>query len=496
MANLFTRWLNPVISDAVQAQIGALVPGFRLDVAKVATKDLYNQNIFQWINAGQIIYDWEDTEKFVKEGYQRNADVYTCIDLIIKKGAECAYGVYEIKPGVSKKDLKVYENMCMADGVQAKMKAIQLKKQLFDEVKDTNNPILKLLANPNPRQNYEEWVSDLLGFFLCNGNGYVLGNSDSETNVEKKLWTQLYSMPSTFMQIVSGGYLMPILGYKLATTYAEPVAFPADQIHHFKTFNPDFTLTGANLYGQSPLKAIYRNIVKENKGNDELLKQMNNGGAMGFISPEGDGQTLTPTQLALLKEKIIEAKDGDLLMDRIFPSTGPLKWTQIGLPSTDLQLIESLNLDTKKIYAAFHIPITFSGSEEASTDNNVSHHGKQLIYNAVMPNLRKIKDAINTFVCRPYRKEQGKEYYFDFDISSYQEMQEDQKMLTDWLKEAWWVNPNEKREAQSFDLLDDPLMDKVYVPSNLVPLEDLSLDQAYNNASIKNPLSQDLAKTS
>jgi hypothetical protein len=27
-------------------------------------------------------------------------------------------------------------------------------------------------------------------------------------------------------------------------------------------------------------------------------------------------------------------------------------------------------------------------------------------------------------------------------------------------------------------------MEKVYVPANLVPIEDLSLDQAYNNATI------------
>jgi hypothetical protein len=40
----------------------------------------------------------------------------------------------------------------------------------------------------------------------------------------------------------------------------------------------------------------------------------------------------------VLKEKFIEAKRGETLMDRIFPSSGPLKWTQIGMPSTDLAI--------------------------------------------------------------------------------------------------------------------------------------------------------------
>jgi HK97 family phage portal protein len=479
---LLTRWFANDIQKAVAQSLTQI----NASLLPVVTSSIYNENIFQWIGAGQIIYDWEDTVKLVEEGYQRNADVYTCIDLIIKKGSECAFSLYEIKPGVTKKDLKIYENMCMAEGVQARMKSIQLKKQLFEEVKDAKNPILQLLEKPNPMQNYEEWISDLIGFFLCNGNGYILGNGASEEQVKRKLWTQLYAMPSTYMQIVSGGYLQPILGYKLATTYAEPVAFPADQICHFKTFNPDFTLMGTNLYGQSPLKAVYRNIIKENQGQDELLKQVKNGGAMGFISPDSnDGVGLTKPQLDLLKEKIIAAKGGEELMDRIFPSTGPLKWTQIGLASTDLQLIESLNLDTKKIYAAFHVPITFSGSEEASTDNNVSHHGKQLIYNAVMPVLRKVKDSINSFVCQPYEKASGKKYYFDFDISSYVEMQEDMEKLTKWLAESWWLTPNEKREAQNYDQSGDVLMDNVYAPANIVPIEDLSIDQAFNNAIIK-----------
>lgn len=479
---LITRWFANDIQKAVTESLTQI----NASLLPKMTSSLYNQNIFQWIGAGQVIYDWEDSTKFVTEGFQRNADVYTCIDLIIKKASECAYTLYEIKPGVTRKDLKLYENLSMAEGVQARMKTMQLKSQLFEEVNDAKNPIMQLIEKPNPMQNYEEWITDLIGFFLCNGNGYILGNSDSDVNISKKIWTQLYAMPSTYMQIVSGGYLQPILGYKLATTYAEPVAFPASQIHHFKTFNPDFTLTGANLYGQSPLKAVYRNIIKENQGNDELLKQVKNGGAMGFISPDtNDGTGLTKTQLDLLKEKIVAAKDGQELMDRIFPSTGPLKWTQIGLPSTDLQLIESLNLDTKKIYAAFHVPITFSGSEEASTDNNVSHHGKQLIYNAVMPNLRKVKDAVNAFVCEPYKKAFGKQYYFDYDISSFQEMQEDQQRLTEWLEKSWWINPNEKRRAQGYDELQDENMNKVYAPANIVPLEELSLDMAYNNAAIK-----------
>jgi phage portal protein BeeE len=301
---------------------------------------------------------------------------------------------------------------------------------------------------------------------------------------EKQIWSQLYSLPSQFIEIISGGMFEPIKGYQMRSVYMTEVPIPANQVVHFKSFNPDFTLTGAQLYGQSPIKAIYRNVLKENEGDSELLKQIRNGGAYGFISPDGPGASLTKDQMNVLKEKFVEAKRGETLMDRIFPSSGPLKWTQIGMPSTDLQLIESLNIDTKKIYAAFHVPIQFSGSESASTDNNMGWASKQLIYNATAPLSRKIRDAINKFVCEPYAKAYGKKYYFDFDFSSYPEMQEDMERLTSWLANSYWITPDEKRIAQGYDKISTKEMGNIYVPANLVPIEELSLDAAYNNATI------------
>lgn len=478
MANLITRLFAQDIQKAADTQMQQMMPMLQQQMA-----NLYNQNVFQWIGYNQMIIDYEDKTKFIQEGFQRNADVYTCIDLITKKVSECKYTLFEVKSGTSKNEIKYFDMLRMSDDPASRLKAIQLKEQLFEEVDDRKNPILQLLDNPNPMQNYEEWITDLAGFFLCTGDGYMMGNGVSPEAIEKKLWSELYSLPSHYMIIVSGGMFDPILGYKLATVYQQEVEIPAHQVHHFKSFNPDFTMTGASLYGQSPMKAVYRNILKENQGDAELLKQIRNGGAMGFISPDGDGVTLTKDQLGLLSDKIKGAKEGDTLMDRIFPSTGPLKWTQIGLPSTDLQLIESLNLDTKKIYSAYHVPMIYSSSEEASNMSNVSSAPKQLIYNAVGPVLRKIRDSINKFVCDPYAKANGVRYYIDYDMSSYPEMQADMKELTSWLSASYWITENEKRIAQGFDSKDGEFYEDAHVPANLVPSSDLSLDAAYNDVS-------------
>ena len=56
--------------------------------------------------------------------------------------------------------------------------------------------------------------------------------------------------------------------------------------------------------------------------------------------------------------------------------------------------------------------------------------------------------------------------------------------LTSWLNQSYWITPDEKRIAQGYDKISTAEMEKIYVPANLVPIEDLSLDQAYNNATI------------
>jgi hypothetical protein len=63
-------------------------------------------------------------------------------------------------------------------------------------------------------------------------------------------------------------------------------------------------------------------------------------------------------------------------------------------------------------------------------------------------------------------------------------MQEDMQKLTEWLSNSYWITPDEKRIAQGYDKISSPEMSKVYVPANLVPIEDLSIDEAYNNATI------------
>ena len=73
------------------------------------------------------------------------------------------------------------------------------------------------------------------------------------------------------------------------------------------------------------------------------------------------------------------------------------------------------------------------------------------------------------------------------DYTELPEMQQDMKALTDWLKDAWWIYPNEKRELQGYEKSTDPLMDEAWVPNNLTPMSQSQgdgFDQMLNDLGV------------
>ena len=72
---ILQKFFKADIEKAAVNQLQALMPGLQQQI----TANLYNQNVFGWIGNNQVVVDFEDKQKFVAEGFQKNADVYTCI---------------------------------------------------------------------------------------------------------------------------------------------------------------------------------------------------------------------------------------------------------------------------------------------------------------------------------------------------------------------------------------------------------------------------------
>lgn len=433
----------------------------------------YQTTMYGWLNNGQPVQMADNNFSYIQQGYQYNADVFSCIDLILSKLANCPPVVYEVtKENLPK--VQKYRNLLQSGTVEGYIKAKEIETKAMKEVYMPQ--ISDLLMSPNKYQTYMDFIKHYCGFYLLTGNSYVYFNGINPAN---RKWGEMYVLPAQFMQIISGGPFEPIKGYRVINQRffgSDIYDFEANNVSHLKSFNPNYTNYGSQLYGQSPLMASRLTLQKNKDGRIEANKQMVNGGARGILTPAVGGQPLNPDQAKDLKEQISKrvSSSSNELIDRIYAGAAPLSWQQIGLPVSDMMLLESLDYDRTDIANVYHVPITLLNNMDASTDNNVLTHAKQLIYNAVMPMANLASDKFTRDICPQYANG-NKTYIIQLDCTSLPEMSEDMTNVATWLSTAWWVNPNEKRTAMGMGTIVDPMMDKVVIPSNMMLLDDLGI---------------------
>lgn len=433
----------------------------------------YQTTLYGWLNNGQPVQLADNTFTYIQQGYQMNADVFSCVDLILTKLSLCTPTVFRVKKQ-NKTAVQKYRNFIQSGTKEGLYKALQIKAKTMDEVYFA--PISDLLNNPNKYQSGIDWMKHFFGFYLLTGNTYNYYNG---INPKNRKWGEMYVLPAQFMQIISGGPMQPVAGYRVINQRffgSDIFDFDVASVGHMKTFNPNYTNYGSQLYGQSPLMA-YRMTLQKNKDTRiEGNKQVVNGGPLGIVSPKDSGAKWTADQGQDFKDQLMKKNrySGGDVVDRLFASGTPIEFQQIGLAVADMMLLESLNFDRKDIANAYHIPITLLNDMSASTDNNVSAHMKQFIYNVIIPLCNIGSDKLTRDICTPYSDGQY-DYVIQYDALSLPDMQDDLTTVAQWMNQAYWITPNEKRQGMGFDTLTDPLMDKIIIPSNLMMLDDLGM---------------------
>jgi HK97 family phage portal protein len=411
---------------------------------------------------------------YIRDGYQRNATIYSIINLIVKSATTIPMTVYRVTNEGSAKQYKAMTSGVM-DG-NAMYKANILRKRAFEEVKDSE--LEALLKRPNPEQSFSAWLGELVAFGKLTGNRYIYGiGPDSGPNQGK--FTELYALPSQLVEIVSGGVMQPVAGYKIQ--YNSMIEVAPEYVCHIKDFNPDYDSSGSNLYGQSPLRAGLRVLSANNEAVTTGLKYLQNQTSRGMlISKDGN---LTEVQAQALKDKFRKNYQGAANAGDVIITPKDLSWVNFGLSASDLSLIEQYNGTVKDLCNIYNIPVQLLNNTDSSTYNNMKEAKKALYQNAVIPELIKIRDELNRWLAPKYGK--GDEYFIDFDFTAISEMQEEVDKLVNQLANAWWVTPNEKRDAMNYAMdTENPFMDDYFIPANLMA-QNPSLPSLENPKSLK-----------
>ena len=423
----------------------------------------YNKAIYNWLGES-IVWNPENDDSYIQEGYRKNATIYSLINLITKAATTIPFQIYEIQ---NENDYKRYKSMTSGSIDSTTIqKAALLQKRSLVELSDTE--LHNILERPNAAQSYNAFITELISFGKLTGNRYIYGVGP-ETGPRVGKYTELYAMPSQIMEIISGGIMEPVQKYKVQ--YNGQFEIPAKDICHIKDFNPLYDGTGSHLYGQSPLQAGLRSLTTNNEAIQTGVKYLQNQTARGLLmSEEGD---LNEVQAQQLKDKFRKQFQGSSNAGDVIITPKKLSWVNFGLNASDLSLIEQYNASVKDLCNIYNVPVQLLNNTDSSSYNNMKEAKKALYQNAVIPELIKIKEELNRWLAPMY----GNKLCIEFDFTVIPELQEEADKVVDQLSKAWWITPNEKRAVMNYGVdEDDETLNDYYIPANLIPVNPEQMD--------------------
>lgn len=433
------------------------------------TTNLFNQSFFELVGSTGTSYDTKG-KTYVESGYNVNTMIYSIVQQQARKTAMIPFYIKDVDDEQKARNYKIEVKKFQTP--QGRITLRNLEKKAFNGIED-NYPMP--IENPNMFQSWPEFISLYKTFLKLNGNVYIYQLAP-ENGVNAGAPSAIYLLPSHLMNIVlkSGANMMldenPIDFYRLieGNTFVD---FPEDSIIHIKYANPNFSLNGEHLYGQSPLRSALKNIESSNEAMAQNVKTLKNAGVYGFI--HGKSQPITPDQAQELKSRLQEMDNNPERLGRLAGVSAEIGFQRLSLTTDELQPFAFLDYDQKQICNVLGWKDVLLNNSDNNNWDSVKEFKKSVVMDDIMPDLELLESAFNEILLPKYKAYAGRTLYFD--ASTLPEMQLDMASLTVWLSRALAdgvVNRNEYRDALNYPTVEDEDFDTFTVSSGIKSLED------------------------
>lgn len=293
---------------------------------------------------GQPLWTSDFFENQVSAGYKKNAVVYRCVTLITRS--------------LSTVPLVLYRG---------------------ENTKVTDHPLLSLLRQPNPLQNYASFCESVTAYLLLAGNSFIEAVALSNENAP----IELYSLRPDRLSVIPGPKGFPAgyeyhMGSEKRRVAIDPVTGESP-ILHIQLFNPlDDHL------GMSPLTAAQHAVDLQNTIAGHNLALLQNAGC-----PSGalmiKGARLTQAQHAALKDELEKLKDRGV--GKMLLLEGDFEWKEMGLSPKDMDFSDGKNMTSRDIAQIFGIPPMCIGILGDSTFSNYQEARLHLWEDTLIPML-------------------------------------------------------------------------------------------------------------
>ena len=420
------------------------------------------------IERGIVTWQGADQRSFVDDGYVANDIVYSIIKLITDKAKLAPFHVYKV---VDEKAAKKYKSLAAQKDIN--LKELETLHKKAYELYTGDQRLNELLKYPNEEDCWSDLVEQWCGFKLITGNSFIYGKLIEAGNNQGKPF-ELFALPSQYMAIIANINVFPPTraGYQLY--YGQMWSFDTKEILHDKYFNPQWGVTGGQLYGQSPLRAAAKNLTRSNEAKTAAVASFQNGGPAGvlFMNDERFDPTSGQAQAQALKTAVSQ-KGGSANFNSIAVSGYKVDWKQIGLSPVELNIIESEKWDLKALCNIYGVPSQLLNDSDSKTYNNQREGEKALTLRCAIPLLNSLTENLNRKLHTDWGYK-GTNLYVDYDLSVYGELEANKAEQTAWLNTAWWISPKQKLDIMNIEVPDyipTEELEKLYIPTGLQTID-------------------------
>lgn len=415
-------------------------------------KALQNTSMGMTINASNAIFpSWQTIEAINQ--YTTIDDIYSVISYLADTAARIPFYGYEVINDDAMKSYKKYD-MTSLQKKYYKTKALQDLPQ--DDI------FMKMLEGIS----YEDKIKYYTILYIT--GELFLYKEVLELGPNAGMVTLHALNNQNVTVLVSDTFPQTVVGYRYFDV-AFDGNFSTDEIIHVKYYNPTIT-NGQQFRGLSPLQVLTKRVTRLDAGMNASVAQMQNGGVPGIVYEKSD---FAIESLGQRKNDFSKYLRNSSNKGAPYFAAGEMGYLELGLKLADMEVADLQKIDFTKICNAYKFPEVLLNNTDSSTYNNMNTALKMLYTNSILPNIHLFRDALIRGILPMYQD--GVQRTIEIDISDIPAMQEDMKMQAEALNAMWWITPNEKRDIQDFEMLDEPVMNQIIIDSGKQLITDLTI---------------------
>jgi len=333
-------------------------------------------------------------------------------------------------------------------------------------------------------------------------NGFNLGSPNTEMSLYELLYQSLiyYFYRGEFMiyiDLEDRISLEPINPQKMTKNkdgnwkWNNKKIIPIEQLIYLPLFNPD----NSNGRGLSPIDVVKKEVLTDDKAREYNTKFFENFGQVGGTLFDEKGQATTSDMQTLVNEFNSKHQGSDKAHKTLGLPAG-IKYQELGQTMKEMQFLESRKDIRDRILSILGIHKSVFGVTD-QVDRAVADTAmRQLWIHTLQPNTTRIQNKLNQHLFKRYFPA----YHCKFDLSEVVELQENKKDILErariYRELGYTINEINGMFDLGMDEITDPIGDMRFVPSSLIPMDDLliNLDDSSKIVPSKGDKLDNLAK--